>query len=132
MSTTSPILVVDDEPEDTYFLRRALGAAGIPNAVIGCGNGEEAVTFLESAKFGGQRPCVVFLDVKMPLMNGFELLTWIRNQDEFAGLKVVMLSSSELPEDRERSLALGANEYLVKFPPRETPVQLIVGALVVG
>ncbi len=132
MQNTAPILVVDDEPEDTYFVRRALKAAGIPNPVIGCGDGEEAVSFLESARFGGQFPCLIFLDLKMPRMNGFEFLTWIRSHPEFAGLKVVMLSSSELEEDRARALALGAHDYLVKFPSPEVLAKMIAEALPAG
>lgn len=129
MRSPLPILVVDDEPADTYFLRRALKAAGIPNPVMGCGDGEEAITFLESARFGGQRPCLVFLDLKMPRMNGFEFLAWIRGHEEFADLKIVMLSSSDLPEDRERAMALGAHDYLVKFPPPQALATMIAGAL---
>lgn len=117
MPSHPPILVVDDEPTDTYFLRRALKQAGLPNPVIGCSDGEEAVTFLESARFGGQRPCLIFLDMKMPRMNGPEFLAWLREQPEFADLKVVVLSSSALASDRERALALGAHDYLIKFPP---------------
>lgn len=111
-----PILVIDDEPSDTYFLRRALKAAGIPNPVIGCADGEEAVSFLEGAKFGGQRPCLIFLDMKMPRMNGPEFLAWIREHAEFADLKIIVVSSSDLLEDRTRALALGAHDYLLKFP----------------
>lgn len=122
MASSSPILVVDDEPEDTYFLRRALKGAGLTNPVIGCSDGEEAVHFLESAKFGGQQPCLVFLDLRMPRMDGFEFLAWIRSHAEFEDLKVVVLSSSERPEDRERALSLGAHAYMVKFP---TPASLL-------
>lgn len=116
MPNHAPILVVDDEPTDTYFLRRALKEAGVPNPVIGCGDGEEAIAFLESAAFGGQRPCLIFLDMKMPRMNGPEFLAWIRGHAEFGDLKIVVVSSSSLPEDRARALALGAHDYLVKFP----------------
>lgn len=129
MPSLAPILVVDDEPTDTYFLRRALKNAGISNPVIGCADGEEAVSFLESAKFGGQRPCLIFLDMKMPRMNGPEFLTWIRGHTEFADLKIVVLSSSALPEDRTQALALGAHEYLVKFPPPAELATVIAGAL---
>lgn len=124
-----PILVVDDDPEDTYFLRRALKNADIPNPVIGCGDGEEAVAFLESAAFGGQRPCLVFLDLKMARMNGFEFLAWIRAHTEFDDLKVIVLSSSRLEDDRVRALALGAHDYLVKFPPSSVLAPLVAGAL---
>jgi CheY-like chemotaxis protein len=130
MANLSPILVIDDEPEDTYFLRRALKGAGITNPVIGCGDGEEAISFLESAKFGGQRPCLVFLDLKMPRMNGYEFLAWIRGHQEFADLNIVVLSSSALPDDEERALSLGARHYLVKFPPAASLAEMIAEALV--
>jgi CheY-like chemotaxis protein len=116
MPSLAPILVVDDEPTDTYFLRRALKQAGVSNPVIGCADGEEAVTFLESARFGGQRPCLIFLDMKMPRMNGPEFLTWIRGHAEFTDLKIVVLSSSSLAQDRARAMELGAHDYLIKFP----------------
>lgn len=115
-----PILVVDDEPTDTYLLRRALKEAGIPNPVIGCSDGEEAVSFLEGAKFGGQMPGLIFLDMKMPRMNGPEFLQWIRAHPDFANLRIIVVSSSELAEDRARAFAAGANDYRKKFPsPRE-------------
>lgn len=129
MPSIPPILVVDDEPTDTYFLRRALKNAGISNPVIGCADGEEAVSFLEGATFGGQRPCLIFLDMKMPRMNGPEFLAWIRGHVEFADLKIIVLSSSALPEDRNQALALGAHEYLVKFPPPAELANVIADAL---
>lgn len=129
MPNPPPILVVDDEPTDTYFLRRALKQAGILNPVIGCSDGEEAVTFLESARFGGQRPCLVFLDMKMPRMNGPEFLAWLREQPEFDELKVVVLSSSALASDREKALSLGAHDYLIKFPPPADLAAVIEHAL---
>jgi CheY-like chemotaxis protein len=129
MPVHPPILVVDDEPTDTYILRRALRDAGIPNPVIGCGDGEEAIEFLESAKFGGQRPCIIFLDMKMPRMNGPEFLAWIRGNAEFADLKVIVVSSSSLSEDRDRALALGAQDYLVKFPPAPKLAALVAELL---
>lgn len=129
MHSPAPILVVDDEPTDTYLLRRALREGKVPNPVIGCGDGEEAAHFLESAKFGGQRPALIFLDMKMPRMNGPEFLAWIRSHPEFSDLKIVVVSSSSLPEDRTQALALGAYEYLVKFPPAPKLAQLVAEAL---
>ena len=129
MPNNAPMLVVDDEPSDTYFLRRTLKEAGVPNPVIGCADGEEAVSFLESATFGGQRPCLIFLDLKMPRMNGPEFLTWIRGQSMFADVKVIVLSSSDQAADRERALALGAHDYLVKFPPAATLASRVGEAL---
>jgi CheY-like chemotaxis protein len=129
MPSPAPILVVDDEPTDTYLLRRALRDAGVPNPVIGCGDGEEATEFLESAKFGGQRPVLIFLDMKMPRMNGPEFLAWVRSHPAFSDLKIVVVSSSSRPEDRAQALELGAHEYLVKFPPAPKLAQLVATVL---
>ncbi len=129
MTNPEPILVVDDAPDDTYFLRRTLKHAGIHNPVIGCSNGEEAVSFLESARFGGQRPGLVFLDLRMPRMDGFEFLRWLRSHAEFADLKVIVISSSPLDEDRQRAAELGCHDYVVKFPSPEAMSQLVAAAL---
>lgn len=129
MPTLPPILVADDEPEDTYFLRRALNNAGIPNPAIGCGDGEEAVTFLEGAKFGGQHPCLVFLDLKMARRDGFEFLAWIRAHSDFDDLKVIVISSLHRERDRVRAMGLGAHAYLVKFPTASVLAPMVANAL---
>jgi len=129
MPLSAPILVVDDEPTDTYLLRRTLKEAGVANPVIGCSDGEEAIRFLEGAKFGGQRPSLIFLDMKMPRMNGPEFLAWIRSHAEFADLPIIVISSSTLPDDRDRAMALGAYDYLVKFPPAAQLRDLVATAL---
>lgn len=129
MPSTSPILVVDDQPSETYFVRRALKAAGLSNPVIGCGDRGEAVAFLESAKFGGQQPCLVLLDLSMPRINGFAFLAWIRSQPELSQLKIVVLTNSSRDDDRDRAAALGAHDYLVKFPRADTLAATVATAL---
>ena len=126
-----PILVCDDESNDVFLLRRALMKAGITNPIIGVADGEELLEFLNGATFGGLIPCVLFLDIKMPRMGGFEALTAIRSHPSLAALKVVMLTSSDLPADLERARTLGADSYLVKFPTPERLAQVLreVGAL---
>lgn len=119
--TLRPILVADDESSDVYIFRRALIAAGVKNPIIGVADGEELLRFLESATFGGLIPQLLFLDVRMPGMSGLEALDEIRRHPLLRTLRVVMLSSSANEADRERALALGADDYLVKFP---SPAQL--------
>ena len=62
------------------------------------------------------RPLLCFLDVKMPSMNGHEVLGWIRSQRPFDSLPVVMLSSSEHPRDIQQAVLNGAQCYLAKYP----------------
>ena len=126
-----PILVADDESSDVFLLRRALLAAGVKHPIIGVADGEELLAFLDGATFGGLVPCVLFLDIKMPRMGGFEALGAIRRHPSLRALKVVMLTSSDLPSDLDRARQLGADAYLVKFPAPDQLSALLreVGAL---
>ena len=62
-------------------------------------------------------------------MNGPEFLAWIRSHTEFADLKIIVLSSSDLPQDREKAMSLGAYDYRVKFPPARELATLVTDAL---
>src|SRR5205085_858882 len=82
-------------------------------------NGMEAVAYLEGTPPYGDRetyalPALVLLDIKMPRMEGFEVLRWIRQQPEFFQLCVVMLTSSDHISDANQAYNLGANSFLVK------------------
>ncbi len=115
-SALPPILVADDEAADVYLLRRSLVSAGVTNPIIGVADGEELLEFLNGATFGGQVPCVLFLDIRMPRMGGFEALAEIKRHPSLAKLKVVMLTGSDIPADIDRAKSLGADAYLMKFP----------------
>jgi CheY-like chemotaxis protein len=68
---------------------------------------------------------VVFLDIKMPKLDGFEVLRWIRKQGDLATLPVVMLSGSDEPRDLRRAVELGATRYVIKHPPPEVIAELM-------
>lgn len=106
------ILLAEDSDDDTFFARRCLAAAGISLNLKRCSNGVEILTELKNC--GSHLPLAVILDLKMPLMDGFDTLKWIREQPAFAHLPVVIFSSSGLDEDRNRAAALGCTEFLVK------------------
>lgn len=129
-----PILVADDESSDVFFLRRALLKAGVPNPIIGVADGEELLAFLNGATFGGLIPCALFLDIKMPRMGGFDALAAIRRHPSLAGLKVIMLTGSDLQADVDRAKDLGADAFLTKFPPPEKLATVLrdLGALAVA
>jgi len=87
-------------------------------------DGEQALDYLRGEGVFSDRaehplPALVFLDLKLPYVHGFEVLAWIRAQPALATLPVLVLTSSPEVRDRERALALGAKDYLVKPPTKE-------------
>lgn len=119
MSAIPLLLLVDDNPDDVTIALRAIRRAGLPVEVQTLGNGREALEALDLAGNGSSRgaplaPQVIFLDLRMPQVDGFEVLRRLRGSPQTRSIPVVMVSSSERPEDVRRSYALGANSYLVK------------------
>ena len=106
------ILAADDSADDTFFAERCFAAAGTQLRLKHCANGLEIQSALESC--GSHLPVAIILDLKMPFMDGFETLKWIRGQVAFAHLPVYILSSSDMEEDRFRAHQLGCTEYFVK------------------
>ena len=105
------VLVVDDEPTILELVRYTLEDDRI--AVIEASDGVEA---LERAR--AVRPDLIFLDVQMPRLDGFEVCRRLREDPTLAGVRVVMLTAAGQEVDRARGLAAGANDYLTKpFSP---------------
>ena len=127
MATTSKaILLVEDNDDDVFLMKRALQGAHVINPLYVVEDGQEAVDYLRGAgKFADREayplPAIVFLDLKLPYISGHDVLAWIRQQKELEGLVVIVLTSSNEASDLSRCYALGANSYLVKPP---TPNQL--------
>lgn len=125
MTEPRDILLVDDDPNDVDVALRALRRDGIDVNVSVAHGGEEALDLLgvdaPSEHDRPARPSVVFLDLKMPGVDGWEVLERLRNHPETETLPVVVLSWSGAPEDVSRCYALGANSYLVKRFEGERP-----------
>jgi two-component system response regulator len=115
MQQTSHILLVEDNPDDEALTLRALKKNGINNPVAVARDGEEALHALTGSP--GQRPplpSVVLLDIKLPKINGLEVLQHIRQEMATRLLPVVILTSSREDRDLRKAYQLGANSYIRK------------------
>jgi CheY-like chemotaxis protein len=118
------ILLVEDSEDDVFLMQRALQKAGISFPVQIASDGEQALDYLRAHGPFSDRarfplPSLVFLDLKLPYVHGFEVLGWIREQNSLSDLPVVILTSSPEERDRDKAMALGARAYLIKPPTRE-------------
>lgn len=110
---------MEDLWTDAKLLRRAISKTATENPVEVLSDGQQAVEYLSgtgsfSAREPADRPVLVLLDLKLPKKDGFEVLEWIRQQDELKDVPVVILTSSNLTPDTDRAYELGAADYLVK------------------
>ena len=129
MTTNRTILLVEDNKDDVFLMKRALQSARFSNPVVVVETGPEAMDYLSGAGQYADRdsypmPAVVFLDLKLPFLYGHEVLAWIRKQRELESLVVIVLTSSNEASDLSRCYSLGANSYLVKPPTAEQLVAL--------
>lgn len=113
------LLLAEDDPNDQLMMTRSLQKLGVPMKLRLVGDGEEAISYLAGEGVFGNRehfplPKLTLLDLKMPRRSGLEVLEWIRSRPEIRTSVVVMLSSSDLPEDVRAAYQRGANSYLVK------------------
>lgn len=118
MSGIKPILYAEDSPNDAELTMEALAESNLANRVVHVKDGVEALEYLRrEGAFAGREPgnpAVVILDIKMPRVNGIEVLQVIRADEALKRIPVVMLTSSKEERDLVRSYDLGINAYVVK------------------
>jgi CheY-like chemotaxis protein len=112
----SSVLIAEDNLNDVFLLKSAFQEAAPKMHVNVVANGEELIAFLQSQPSGGQSPipALVLLDLKMPKVDGFEVLEWIRHHPDLKRMLVVVFSSSGEAGQVNRAYDLGANSYLMK------------------
>lgn len=113
------ILLVEDNPNDAEMTIRALKKNKIANSIIHLKDGALALEFLfGTGTYEGRnlsnKPKVILLDLKMPKVNGIEILERIKNDDSTKEIPVVVLTSSKESTDLEQCYKLGVNSYIVK------------------
>lgn len=125
-----PILLAEDDENDVFLMRRALERAGVPNPLFVVRNGQEAIDYLAGKGQYAERkkfplPGLMLLDLKMPWMDGFDVLKWLRGQRQFDRFPVVVLTSSKLQADVDQSRELGVYDYRVKPQSFDDLVRLL-------
>lgn len=116
MHSAATILLIEDNPDDEALTLRAISKNSIGNPVVVARDGVEAVDYLFGADDAGSRPlpAIVLLDLKLPRIDGLEVLRRIRADERTALLPVVILTTSSEPRDIEQAYQLGANSYIRK------------------
>lgn len=125
-----PLLHAEDDSDDALLIHLALQKARGRWEVHHVQDGQAATDYLKGISRYRDRelhplPSFVLLDLKLPLLNGFEVLSWIRAEPSFSTVPAVILSGSSLDEDRAKARRLGANGFFAKTPHYRDLVQFI-------
>ena len=122
-----PVLYVEDDSNDALFMFGAFRKVRPPNPLQSVSDGQEAKEYLLGlGRFSDRSkyalPCLILLDLNMPVCNGFEFLAWLRQESDFKTLPVIVFTASARESDKKTSAELGANEFITKpFDTRELP-----------
>jgi DNA-binding response OmpR family regulator len=118
MTTLGRILIVEDDPNDVELTLTALGEYNLANEVVVTRDGREALDYLycrgEFHSRANENPAVMLLDLKLPRVEGLEVLKQVKSDERLSMIPVVVLTSSHEEKDKMRSYKLGVNAYVVK------------------
>src|SRR5262249_15929571 len=125
-----PILLAEDDENDIFLMGRAFDRAGLTNPLFVVRNGQQVIAYLAGTGDYSQRekfplPGLVLLDLKMPWMDGFDVLKWLRTHSQFDTLPIVVLTSSKLQLDVDKSRQYGVHDYRVQPHEFTDLVQLL-------
>ena len=134
MEALPPILLIEDDANDVFFLQRALKKQGIKNPIQVASNGEVGIQYLTAAAPFNDRnlfpfPGFIITDLKMPKISGLEVLAWLKDHPDCGVVPTIVMSSSKVETDIRQAYDLGANSYFIKpndFGELEKLLKLIV------
>jgi CheY-like chemotaxis protein len=115
-----PVLLVEDDLNDIFIVKRAFRTARIPNPLQVVTDGEEAISYLRGdGKYADREayplPRLIVMDIKMPRRSGFEVIEWVKGKARpLRRIPIIIVSSSDSPADINRAYELGANAYMIK------------------
>ncbi len=109
-----PILLVEDNPLDIDLTQRAFARRHLANPLLVARDGEEAMQCIDTWEQGQQPPALILLDLKLPKIDGLDVLARIKSHDLFKMIPVVVLTTSAEDRDVQAAYKLGANSYIIK------------------
>jgi CheY-like chemotaxis protein len=123
------LLLVEDNEDDIFLMKRALKVAGVQNPLVVVRDGEAALAYLSGSGEFGDRvrypyPSLVFLDLKLPYRSGLEVLAWRQQQESLPKTIFIVVTSSNEPKDLNEAYRLGASSYVVKPPTAEQLIEI--------
>lgn len=110
--SNKPILLVEDDQVDVMTVTRALKELHVTNPLVQKENGEEALAYLRDP--ANTTPCIILLDLNMPVMNGIEFLRVVKHDEALRKTPVVVLTTSEEQQDKVNSFNFGVAGYMAK------------------
>jgi len=114
MNQHPPILLVEDNPMDLDLTLRAFKRRHVANPVLVARDGEEALAWIPRWEAGEARPTVILLDLKLPRVDGLEVLRQLKGHPTLRAIPVVVLTTSAEHQDVQAAYRLGADHYIVK------------------
>ncbi len=110
--TNKPILLIEDDQVDMMRITRALKEIGVTNQIVHRENGEDALNYLQNED--SEKPCLILLDLSMPIMNGIEFLQTVKKDEKLRRIPVVILTASDDPKDKLNGFNFGIAGYMGK------------------
>ena len=110
------VLLVEDNPDDVIMIREAFEQSLTPVQLYVVSNGEQAIKFVRRTDADAPRPSLILLDLNLPIRNGLDVLAELKSDTDFLSIPIVVLTTSQAPDDIQRCYSLHANAYIIKPP----------------